>query len=568
MRQVRARVATKEIDPAPADVSEVQNAKVVATQVTPVTSPPSWLAPPDSFGFNAAHFADWRPSQPAAIKAVLESDRRFTALVLPTGEGKSLTYMALARLTGWRTVILTSTKALQDQIARDFDGMVTILKGQSSYPCHALSPGGQYADWNPDGTTRGCHEGPCHAGMVCGLKGEPGQPSQCAYFSAVAKALRAPLVVTNYACYLAHRLHAIGLGKIDCLVLDEAHAGPDELASALRVELSKRDLDALTAESWPASLGWTSLHGWAARCAEDADRLLETRQPQTRAEAQYHRILQRVANALNRLRGCDPDVTVVREQFNKLTIEPVWAATYNDALWKDIPHIVCTSATVRPKTLELLGVGASETTWYESQGSFPIARRPVYLLNMGRVDHRMSADQEAWWLSGIDDILRARPDVKGVIHTVSYARRNRILQTSQFRDRLITHDREDTAAKVEMFKRADGPRVLVSPSVTTGYDFPGAACRFAIIGKVPFPDSRDPITARRSVLDPEYPMYVAMQEVVQMTGRGMRSMDDWCETFIIDGHASWFLKKYRTFAPAWFTAAVKTIDTIPRAPHW
>lgn len=534
----------------------------------------SWLVPPADFGFSADRFPDWRKDQPDAIRAVLEATNRHVGLVLPTGAGKSLTALTIARLTGWRTVYLTSTKALQDQIERDFTPLVTVLKGQSAYVCDALAPGGEFADWNTDHAVLGCHVGPCHVGKRCSLKGDDrGTTASCRYFRAVARAMRAPLVITNYACWLAHRLHAVGLGAVDCLVLDEAHAAPDELASALRVEISKKDLRDLDEDEWPAvdfntEAGWGALKSWASTIVHYLTSYLDARQPATAVEGMLHRKAQRVQESLKRILNSDPDITLVRDEYGKLTIEPVWAATYAHALWEKIPKIICMSATVRPKTLELLGVGQPQTTWFESQGDFPVQRRPVYMIPTTRVDFRWTPDAETWWLSRIDDLLRARPDVKGIIHTVSYARRNRILQRSEFRERMVTHDREDTARQVEAFKRADGPLVLVSPSVTTGYDFPHDECRFQIIGKVPFPDSRDPITERRSVLDPTYPAYVAMQELVQAVGRGMRAKDDWCETFIIDDHARWFLKKFKSFAPRWFLNAVQTVDVIPRRPQW
>lgn len=532
----------------------------------------SWLVDPCEFGFDADRFPDWRHGQADAIRAALEAPTKHVGLVLPTGAGKSLTALAIARLTGWRTVYLTSTKALQDQIARDFDGLVTVLKGQSAYVCDALMPGGEFHEWNLTGDPKGCHEGPCHAGKRCSLKGDDGVPASCRYFRAVGKAKNAKLVVTNYAAWLAHRIHAIGLGQTDCLVLDEAHAAPDELASALRVELMDRDVKDL-GEHIPGGLinsddGWAELKEWASYLGEQLRVQLDTHHPETAGEANHYRRAKRVHAALARIVASDPDITLLKHEYGRLTIEPVWAATYVDYLWKNIPKVICMSATVRPKTLELLGIGLPQTTWYETNGDFPVNRRPVYHVRTVSVKHNWTPDKEQWWLSRIDDILRARPDVKGIIHTVSYARRNRILQKTQFGDRLITHDREDTAKQVERFKRADGPLVLVSPSVTTGYDFPHDECRFQIIGKVPFPDTRDPITERRTVLDPDYPAYVAMQELVQSVGRGMRAKDDWCESFVIDDNFSWFIRKYKSFAPKWFLQSVQTVDVIPRRPIW
>jgi ATP-dependent DNA helicase DinG len=99
--------------------------------------------------------------------------------------------------------------------------------------------------------------------------------------------------------------------------------------------------------------------------------------------------------------------------------------------------------------------------------------------------------------------------------------------------------------------------VLVSPALTTGYDFPYGECEYQVIAKIPFADMRDPVTKARTLVDPLYPMYVAMQELVQMVGRGMRAADDQCETFVCDGHAAWFLSKHLNLAPQWFRRALR-----------
>lgn len=530
----------------------------------------TWLPPPSSFGFTPSRFIDWRPGQDDAVRAILESPTRITALVIPTGGGKTLTGITPTRLMSWRAVYLTSTKALQDQMERDFPGMVTLLKGQSAYPCQALAPGGEFSDYNPERLRLGCHEGPCHVGLPCSLSGASGTPATCDYYAAIGRGRRSSLLVTNYAAWLAHRLHGKGLGNPDCLILDEGHAAPDELASALRVELPLRDLRAIAEPGWPKASNtgmnhvsyWKdALLPWASSVVTSIGTDLEHAAPANASEVKRQRTRQRLSTSLKRLLNSDPDITLLREERERLTVEPVWAATYADLLWKDIPRVIVMSATVRPKTLELLGVNASDVTWFESDGDFPVARRPIYICPAYctgpiRVGHGMNDTDETWWLNHIDKILASRPDVKGIIHTTSYARRSLLLQRSKQSSRFVTHDRENTASQVAAFKRMSGNQVFVSPSITTGYDFPDDECRFQIIAKVPFPDRRDPITERRTLLDADYPYYAAMQELVQATGRAVRSNVDFAETFIVDEHAKWFTRKYRAFAPRWFLNAL------------
>src|SRR5258707_8109244 len=87
--------------------------------------------------------------------------------------------------------------------------------------------------------------------------------------------------------------------------------------------------------------------------------------------------------------------------------------------------------------------------------------------------------------------------------------------------------------------------VLVSPSVMTGWDFPDSQCRFQILAKLPFPDTRSKITQARQALDKDYGPYLMMQNLVQAVGRGMRSKTDWCETLIVDDNCAWVSGKYK-----------------------
>ena len=110
------------------------------------------------------------------------------------------------------------------------------------------------------------------------------------------------------------------------------------------------------------------------------------------------------------------------------------------------------------------------------------------------------------------------------------------------------------------------PKILLSPSVTTGYDFPYDDCRYQILGKLPYPDTRDPLTKARAKGDKEYTAYVTMQALMQSCGRSVRSADDFAENFIIDDNILWFMSSFGHFATQWFRQAFKSSRLIPEPP--
>lgn len=93
-----------------------------------------------------------RPQQREMVEAVDAAfrDGRHLAVQGPTGVGKSVAYLLpaiAAALDGRRTVVVTSSKALQDQLARtdlpfledalDVEFSTAVLKGRSNYVCQA-----------------------------------------------------------------------------------------------------------------------------------------------------------------------------------------------------------------------------------------------------------------------------------------------------------------------------------------------------------------------------------------------------------------------------------------------
>src|SRR5688572_25256313 len=97
-----------------------------------------FILSPADIGLPQPKFNLWRPNQASALNQVVDdlAERRFAAYSLPTGAGKSPWYVALALLMGWRVIILTSTKALQDQLVTDFGAIgLTDIRGRDNFQC-------------------------------------------------------------------------------------------------------------------------------------------------------------------------------------------------------------------------------------------------------------------------------------------------------------------------------------------------------------------------------------------------------------------------------------------------
>src|SRR6266550_2682831 len=82
-------------------------------------------------------------------------------------------------------------------------------------------------------------------------------------------------------------------------------------------------------------------------------------------------------------------------------------------------------------------------------------------------------------------------------------------------DRMIVNRTAGESAEAAEILRGAAPgAILVSPSFSTGWDFPGSQCELILIPKVPWPAKSSAVEAER-LQDGEYRMDVAIQALVQ-----------------------------------------------------
>lgn len=504
-------------------------------------------------------FDHWYPNQDFVFSRVLDwysSGGRFLGVSCPTGSGKSLLAILASKLLGARTCILTATKGLQDQIIGDFSSVgVVSVRGQNNFVCTMVP--NLRAD-----------EAPCHEGMGCFFRPSGG----CPYYEQLSRALAAPVVVTNYAYYLAQTRFSSGLGDFDLLVLDEAHLAFNALEAHLSVYLVRSDIESMGITVPRQDIGWPEWQAWAGRAipvvaavldqlSEEVNELRSTGRVVPGSLSRRLRTVKSVARGLGSLSSA-AGRWVIQEVYHGWRFTPLWLAEYSGTVFQNAPKVMLMSAILSEKTMDSLGVTSEAREIVSVGSSFPSQNTPVWHVPSVRINYSTDSYGLSLWLARIDQIIERRLDRKGIVFTVSYKRRDLLLQRSRFADIMVSHSTRDVTEMVRRFKAMDPPAVLVSPAVTSGWDFPGLD--YIVVGKIPYPDTQDPVIVARQESDKEWSSFMAMETLVQECGRGTRSQSDRCEVLIVDDSWRWYWPKYRKYAPKWFQERVRgSLESVP-----
>lgn len=502
-------------------------------------------------------FDSWRPRQEDAIEAYLRSTKRAIAFSAPTGSGKTNIAVAVSLLSKKPTCIVTKTKALQKQYMDTFEeiGMVSI-SGRNNYTC------GLREDYT-------CDEG---YAANCPYKGTIGCPSS----QAEMRAATSSLVVTNFSKWVAAKKYGQGMSHFQQVIFDEGHRAFDALCEAMQVVLHYKEIEEILGIdflSYPEANEVAYWKPWAQmakvtaqqKMAEAHSKISGVANPKPSWVKHYThmRNLARRLSIVSTARATDwvcEEITEIGWQF-----DPIRPARYAEsALLFKVPKIIVMSATLRPKSMHMIGLGKDHFDFREFDSDFDPKRCPIYYIPTMRVDARAKSLAPLW--IKLDQIAAKRRDRNGMINTISHQRREDIVGLSRFSDSMIFNDKDITAAEaIEKFKGTYPGAILVSPSVEEGYDFPGKELEWIFTCKIPFePPSK--IVKAREANDPEYRGYQAMQRLVQGFGRGMRSKIDQTECFCCDEHLSWFLPRYSHLAPKSFHGFFREVSVVPPPP--
>lgn len=192
--------------------------------------------------------------------------------------------------------------------------------------------------------------------------------------------------------------------------------------------------------------------------------------------------------------------------------------------------------------------------------TFPASRRPTYVYPIASMSRKNRDNAYPQMAHGIRKALTRHEGDKILVHTVSYDLNNYLYGAlRKSTGNLITYSQaQDKQKAVDSFIH-NSHAVLLAPSLDRGIDLPQDNCRAIIICKIPFPSlGTKQISARLHTRGGQLWYNVrTVRSLIQMTGRGMRSEDDSCTSYILDKQFITLIwRKNRQLLPQWWTEAL------------
>jgi ATP-dependent DNA helicase DinG len=194
--------------------------------------------------------------------------------------------------------------------------------------------------------------------------------------------------------------------------------------------------------------------------------------------------------------------------------------------------------------------------------TFDPARRPIYVHPIASLTRKNESDALPLISQAVVKVAVKHPNDKILVHTVSYKLTASILKAlDQEGQSLRTISYTSASEKQRAIDRYlyQPSAILLAPSLDRGIDLPDDDCRCIVVCKVPFPNLADKqISARLHTRGGQAWYSVrTVRSLIQMTGRGMRHDQDYCESYILDkSFIDQIWRRHRNLLPKWWTDAL------------
>ncbi len=511
----------------------------------------------------------------AIVEALFLEDYTGVALSAPTGAGKSLILYTVAKVLsyvkGEKTFSTTPLNTLIDQIENDdlLQDVVT-LKGKNNYSCvHPMDRGTSVDDAI-------CQR---MSGFNCEYKDKLPENGGCPYYGSKEKGKKSDVLVTNLSYLMTnamipseHRFEDRRLLEIDEVQNVEGFALQfiGFSISRNRIPINFDQLPPIPKESssMDEMVSWLKQLLNIVRVRVNHLTAQQTVTEQENDERKkLKRIMHRVINFLGDQAEGKHWTKTHDDKKEKVSFEPVFVGRFIDKfLWNQADKVVLSSATIpKGSFLEEIGLDPSDIKRIEVPSTFPVENRPVitdYVGKMTKSERRQTLPKVA---EKIGEIANYHRGEQGFVHCNSYDVMEKIynLLPRDIKRRTTVQDSDNREESLEAWLDNNN-QIFLSVAMDEGISLDGDAARWQVVAKASYPFVGDERVSYRLNELNNWDWYngAAAINLQQAVGRGVRSKDDECVTYLLDSSFKNLLNRNKKLFEGWF------IDSINCRTHF
>lgn len=424
--------------------------------------------------------------------------------------------------------ILTITKALQDQYDRLFSDL-DVLKGKSNYQCRVDE------NYSVD-------VAPCLTSDK--LKRECWEANKCEYYNARNSSIASKHSVFNYTMFMCLPEH---LKQREFLLCDEAAELEDEIVKNYSIDIRTKVIDSLLPDY---------------RRVVDVDNLSSVKQYVNELCPLLYDVVQSLERTISNKKKKPSNLEIAKltnartlygqvktalEHWGQteyiaertktgIIISPLRVDKLSHNLFDCADKVLLMSATIIDPANFAKSLGITDYAYVEMPSTFDASKAPIIVSSKYKMNRSNWEKLMPLFKTTITQICDKHKNDKGIIHTHNMDITNYLRQNLTDKRFLI---REQGVANQEILELHIGNQtntVLVSPSMTHGVDLKDDLARFQIIVKAPYLPLHSKRIKKLFDTDPQWYTNRMLTTVIQATGRGVRSADDHCVTYILDGN--------------------------------
>lgn len=425
------------------------------------------------------------------------------------------------------TFALTITKNLQDQYYKLFND-TSLLKGKVNYQCSV--------DPNVD-----VENAPCM--LAPKLKEECWSKNACPYYNARNKVLTDVFGALNYKMFLSLPGH---VKRKNFIICDEASELEDQLVKHFSVFIDPDKLKLLGLKiPYLFTAEMEGVYKWLSviivAIGEHVEALLSkhnnkntTLNINDKLKLNYFKNLHRTLNLIDETWSrCE---YICQREGKTVKIMPLRVDALSKSIFDYGENILLMSATIVDHKHYAKSLGISDYKYIDVESTFESNKSPIYVSVNNKLNKANMPKMLPLIVSQINNICENHKNEKGIIHTHT----NQIteyLQKHLKGDRFLYKNAESKNESIlSTHCKSEEPTCLVSPSMIFGVDLKDDLARFQIIVKAAFLPLGDNRIKRLFDEDKDWYTNQMLINLVQACGRGVRSKDDYCVTYILDGN--------------------------------